>query len=79
MFEPVAPADGGRKPAAFEDPLTATVYADRQVFTLHFSIADLVVGQPVEPVREHGPRMIAPRLEDPKGSLQISIGIQHHG
>eukprot|EP00969_Alexandrium_andersonii_P255336 11286807-Alexandrium_andersonii.AAC.1 len=35
--------------------------------------------QPVEPVREYRPRMIAPRLEDPTGSLQRSIDIQHRG
>eukprot|EP00969_Alexandrium_andersonii_P259727 11483491-Alexandrium_andersonii.AAC.1 len=39
---------------------------------------DLVVGQPVAPVREFGPEMIAPGLEDPEGSLQRTIDIQHH-
>eukprot|EP00969_Alexandrium_andersonii_P159721 7057404-Alexandrium_andersonii.AAC.1 len=39
---------------------------------------DLVVGQPVAPVREFGPQMIAPRLVEPEGSLQRSVDIQHH-
>eukprot|EP00969_Alexandrium_andersonii_P051310 2254431-Alexandrium_andersonii.AAC.1 len=37
-----------------------------------------LTGRPVEPVREHGPWMVAPRLADPEGSLQRSIDIQQH-
>eukprot|EP00969_Alexandrium_andersonii_P287227 12697654-Alexandrium_andersonii.AAC.1 len=41
-------------------------------------IPNLEVGQPVAPVRELGPQMIAPRLEDSKGSFQRSVDVQHH-
>eukprot|EP00969_Alexandrium_andersonii_P232686 10273915-Alexandrium_andersonii.AAC.1 len=60
-----------------EDPLTATLYADRQVYELQSSMPDLEVGKDVAPVRAFGPTMIAPRLADPEGSLQRTIEIQH--
>eukprot|EP00969_Alexandrium_andersonii_P279466 12352961-Alexandrium_andersonii.AAC.1 len=36
------------------------------------------VGKVVAPVHVFGPTIIAPRLENPEGSLQRTIGIQHH-
>eukprot|EP00969_Alexandrium_andersonii_P210926 9315180-Alexandrium_andersonii.AAC.1 len=62
----------------FEDPPTATLYADRQVCELHSSMPDSEVRKDVAPVRAFGPTLVAPRLVDPEGSLQRAIEIPHH-
>eukprot|EP00969_Alexandrium_andersonii_P215560 9520464-Alexandrium_andersonii.AAC.1 len=47
------------------------------VFDVRSSLPDYRPGGHVPPVREGGPTMIAPRLENPEGSLARSIDVQH--
>eukprot|EP00969_Alexandrium_andersonii_P236961 10460157-Alexandrium_andersonii.AAC.1 len=45
---------------------------------MHASIPDVEDGQPMPPVREHGPTTVAPRIGNPEGTLKRSIGAQEH-
>eukprot|EP00969_Alexandrium_andersonii_P110735 4886980-Alexandrium_andersonii.AAC.1 len=47
------------------------------VFDVRGSLPSYQPGDNVPPVREYGPKMVAPRLANPEGALRRSIAIQH--
>eukprot|EP00969_Alexandrium_andersonii_P085352 3763636-Alexandrium_andersonii.AAC.1 len=65
-FVNLCPAVGGEEEDYLVDPMIATLHPNRRVVEVFSQIDDLEVGVAVAPVRKFGPRMLAPRVENPE-------------